>query len=65
MLKKACNSTRFYYDIRDRINPSLPPLKIRGGGWGYEGLLASLKNYKESLEKLFHHICPVKKVIYG
>jgi hypothetical protein len=53
MLKKPCKSTIYYYDTHDRINPSLPLLKIRGGGWGYKGWLAKYKAYKESLEKLF------------
>jgi hypothetical protein len=59
MLKNLCNSTRFYYDTRDCINPSLPPLKIRGGGWGYEGWQATPKAYKELLAGIFQHICPV------
>jgi hypothetical protein len=34
MLKNLCKSTKFYYDTRDRINPSLPPLILRGGKEG-------------------------------
>jgi hypothetical protein len=38
MMKDLYKATRFYYDTHDCINPSFPPLKIRGGRVGLERL---------------------------
>ena len=60
MLKNPAKATRFYSDSRDKHPPQSPLTK--GGLRGVlcilkKGWLASLKGYKASLARIFHHIC--------
>jgi hypothetical protein len=57
MLKNLFKAIRFYLDSYDCINPSSPPLKIKGGRVGLRRLAGLVKGYKVSLEKLSQHIC--------
>ncbi|OHE57981.1 MAG: hypothetical protein A2Z47_15175 [Thermodesulfovibrio sp. RBG_19FT_COMBO_42_12] len=49
MLKNPYNSTRFYYDTRDRI--------LNRSSFLARSLLATLRSLQSLRVSLFHHIC--------